>query len=44
MRNSPLDRVAAFGLNLVACVKGTCKYGIGTGAALGLGSVIDELL
>lgn len=42
--NSPLDRIASFGLNLVACVKGTCQYGIGTGAALGLGLSIDELL
>lgn len=44
VRNSPLNRIATFGLNLVACVKGTCQYGITAGAALGLGISIDELL
>src|SRR2546423_7624833 len=44
VRNSPLNRIATFGLNLVACVKGTCQYGITAGAALGLGVSIDELL
>lgn len=28
VRNSPLDKIATFGLNLVACVKGTCIYGV----------------
>jgi hypothetical protein len=44
VRNSPLDKIATIGLNLVACVKGTCQYGIYGGAALGLGLSIDELL
>jgi hypothetical protein len=44
VRNSPLNRIATFGLNLVACVKGSCQYGITAGAALGLGISIDELL
>lgn len=44
VRNSPLDRIATFGLNLIACVKGTCVYGLSGGAALGLGLSIDELL
>ena len=44
VRNSPLDKIATFGLNLVACIKGTCQYGIYGGAALGLGLSIDELL
>jgi hypothetical protein len=44
VRNSPLDKIATFGLNLVACIKGTCQYGIYSGAALSLGLSIDELL
>ena len=44
VRNSPLDKIATFGLNLVACVKGRCQYGLSAGAALGLGLGIDELL
>jgi hypothetical protein len=37
VRNSPLDKIGTFGLNLVACIKGTCQYGIYGGAALSLG-------
>jgi hypothetical protein len=44
VRNSPLDKIATFGLNLIACVKGTCVYGLSGGAALSLGLSIDELL
>ena len=44
VKNSPIDRLATIGLNLVACVKGTCQYGIYGGAALGLGLSIDEIL
>lgn len=42
VRNSPLDKIANLGLNSVACVKGTCVYGLSGGAALELS--IDELL
>lgn len=28
VKNSPLDKLASIGLNLVACVKDTCQYGI----------------
>ncbi len=46
VRNSPLDKkkIASFGLNFVACVKGRCQYGLGAGAALGLDLSIDVLL
>lgn len=44
VKNSPIDRLATIGLNLVAYVKGTCQYGIYGGAALGLGLSIDEIL
>lgn len=44
VRNSPLDKIASIGLNLVACVKGTCQYGLSAGVALSLGVSIDEVL
>ena len=44
VKNSPIDRLATIGLNLVACVKGTCQYGIYGGGALALGLSIDEIL
>ena len=44
VRNSPLNRLASFSANLIACVKGTCVLGLSGGTALGLGLGIDELL
>ena len=44
VRNSPLDRLASFGVRLVACTKGVCDFGIGVGGAIGLGLGIDEIL
>lgn len=42
--NSPLDRIAAFSVNLLACIKGTCVLGLSGVTALGMGQGIDELL
>ena len=44
VRNSPLNKLATFAANLVACVKGTCVLGLSGGTALGMGLGIDELL
>ena len=44
VRNSPLNRIASFSANLIACVKGTCVLGLSGGTALGLGLGLDELL
>ena len=41
---SPLNKTATFALNLVACVKSICAYGIFTGAAISLGVSIDKIL
>ena len=42
--NSPLERIATFSVNLLACIKGTCVLGLSGVTALGMGQGIDELL
>ena len=43
VRNSPLDRIATFSVNLLSC-KGTCVLGLSGGTAFVMGLGIDELL
>ena len=42
--NSPLDRIVAFSVNLLSCIKDTCVLGLSGGTALRMGLGIDELL